>query len=258
MARIKDKEKARVASCIVWEEDVLKLPDVDGDHDKAAGRVYGYCSGLNCKVALSPLHDKDTYTAEDVRNWVDRRIDPDQMDFISTDIDVVRKAAPKVGDKKKAHWHVLFRMDGPVTRDYFTDLMSGLVAIPKTKWEKVNSYDSYLRYLGHLDTTDKYHYGSFGINGFGGIDLSPLTRRNEQSNARIICEILKVAKEMKFRYYYQLLNWAISTGDIDYVNIVFGRASNFNCVLRSKKDHELEIQAAEEAAKKKALESLQK
>ena len=46
---------------------------------------------------------KTRYTAQDVSNWVDRHIDPDFYDFISTDMKRSGPKAPKVGDYKRSH-----------------------------------------------------------------------------------------------------------------------------------------------------------
>lgn len=246
MPRLKDKEPTRLAACIIWLEDLLKLENVS-NNTEAFVRLYSYLDNLHVQCALSPLHDKDTYTAEDVRNWVDKRIDPDYYQFISEDIQEVRKLAPKVGDSKKAHYHLEFKFPGPKTREHLTALMDPLLHIPVSKWEKVLDWDGYTRYLAHLDNVDKHHYSAFDITAFAGVDLSMLLRSKQTTNIRRLCEINQYIRDNKIEYYYQLDDWAYDTGDMDTIALVTGRASYYASKFRSKREHKAAIAAAKKA-----------
>ena len=142
---LKKGQLARNVAIIIFMEEL-----------ENAGYTYheflAYCDSLHCECAVSPVHDKDEYTAGDVRRWVDRHIDPDHYSFISADIAKVREIAPKVGDKKKAHIHVLIKYPGRNQGKFYSDLFGNILDLPPTRWQKVLNVDSYLRYFAHMDT----------------------------------------------------------------------------------------------------------
>lgn len=242
MARLKAGEKARNVACLVWLEDLERI-----DPERPYGALLSFLDGLHVMCAVSPVHDKDVYTSEDVRKWVDKRIDPDYYQFISEDLEKVRELAPRVGDRKKPHVHVLLKFDGPKSRESLSELMAPFVSISPTKWEKVEKFGSYLRYLAHLDTPEKHQYSALDVKGFGGLDMSELVKQSSMSNIVLLCKINEVIKQEGFKYFHELDAWAYSTGDMDTIRMVTGRASYYSARFRSRLD-EL---AAKKAAEKK-------
>lgn len=247
----------RNVGVILWYDEVcaaaerLGFVDTEGSPN-AQGLLVGFLSGLNVPVALSPLHDKDMYTADDVRKWVDKRIDPDSGYFISEDLEKVRTEAPKVGEVKKWHWHLMLKFKGNKTAANLVELFAPILEIKAFRWRKIEHPDSYLRYLAHMDNEDKHHYPTFDVLLFGGMDGAPLLKRNEAANISKLCEINRVIKKKKFRYFHQLDNWAYETGDMDTIAMVTGRASYFASVFRSKND-ERAFKAAEKKNSEKAM-----
>lgn len=246
MARLKAGEVARNVACLVWEEDLMR----DG---KTYGDLLAFCEGLNIPCAVSPWHNQDRYTADDVRKWIDRHIDPDFYDFISEELETVRDRAPKVGDAKKSHAHILLKNAGPRNRDYFTKLFAPFVRIPPSKWEKVEHLESYIAYLCHKNTPNKHRYSELDVHGFGGIDLSSLLKSDKLDKLNTLLLVNMEIDNRGFRYFHQLDNWARSTKDMDIINVVSGRTSYFQAKFRSMREQRLDEAAAEEAKRKKSL-----
>lgn len=242
MARLKRGEVARNVACLVWEEDLER----DG---KSYGDLLAFCEGLNIPCAVSPWHDHDRYTPNDVSNWVDRHIDPDFYDFISNDITEVRALAPAVGDFKKSHAHILIKNSGPRNRDYFTKLFAPFVTIAPSKWEKVEHLDAYICYLCHKNTPSKYRYSEMDVHGFGGIDLSPLIKIDKMEKFDTMQVIKARIARGDLRYYFELDEWATSTKDADIMHCVEGRVSYFQALFRSRRQKRFDdAQAAKEKA----------
>lgn len=244
MARLKAGEVCRNAACLIWQEELEA-------HGKTYGDLLAFCEGLNIPVAVSPWHNKDRYTADDVRKWVDRHIDPDFYDFISEDIEEVRSKAPRVGDFKKTHAHVIIKNAGPRNRDYFTKLFAPFLHLSPTKWEKVEHLEAMTQYLCHKNTPSKHRYSELDIHGFGGYDLSCLLKDDKLDKLNTLMVVCKEIENGRFRYYHQLDFWAKSTGDMDIINCVSGRSSYFGAIFRSLREERLDkAQSAKEEREK--------
>lgn len=239
MARLRQGETARLVACLIWEEDLKR-------QGKTYGDLLAYMESLNMPCAVSPWHNKDRYTAEDVRGWVDRHIDPDFYDFISEDLEEVRSKAPKVGDCKKSHAHILIKSKGPRNRHYFTkNIMGPFIDIPDSKWEKVEHLDSYICYLCHKNTPSKYRYSELDVHGFGGIDLSPLLNKKDAMEKTNVFLLVKAQiRSQGWRYFHQLDEWADSTRDMDIISCVSGRVSYFSALFRSRREERQDKAAA--------------
>lgn len=242
MARLKRGEVARNVAFLVWEEDLQKCGKTYGD-------LLSYCEHLNIPIAVSPWHNQDRYTARDVENWVDRHIDPDFYDFISEDLEEVRKVAPRVGDYKKSHAHVLVKGSGPRNRDYYVGLFDKLVTLPPSKVEKVEHLEAYIQYLCHKNNSEKHRYSELDVHGFGGIDLSPLLKTDKDAKVNVFLLVKYEVRNSKWRYFHQLDVWADSTGDMDIVNCVRSNYGYFNSLFRSKREERFDIKQAEQEAK---------
>lgn len=214
-------ERARNVSCIVWDEDV---------HNH--GEIISYCEDLHMECVVSPLHDQDTYTPEDVRKWVRRHIDPDTGDVSESD----RERAPKVGDAKKAHTHVLLRSKGPKYGKDWSELMAGLVVIPETKWRKINDWDVMVRYMAHLDHPYKAQYSPLSVTGLGGTDLSALLKNKASAKIEVMARVRADITRLGITNFDDLDNYVWTTGDIDYISCLTGRHAYFNALLRERRN----------------------
>lgn len=225
--------KARNVTYIQWVEDLEKI-------GKSYYDFCGFIEGLAVPAVVSPVHDRDTYTAEDVRKWVRRKenqlgveslYDTETGELLPVWADVV----PKVGDKKKAHIHVMFLEKGVRTADFFCERMAEFgLDIGKWRWEKVEHPDAMKRYFAHLDQPDKAEYSMFDVLGFGGVDLSCLVRQDTNSKLKVLYEVQDYVRRHNIRDFHVLADWAHSTRDLDYVNCVSGRASYWVGYFSSK------------------------
>lgn len=239
--------KARNVTVIVWLEELEKL-------GKDYWDLVSFLQGLHIECVISPLHDKDTYTAEDVRKWVKRKesevgieklYDAETGELLPNWSDV----APKVGDLKKAHVHVFFKFAGVRTAEFLSDMMSDFgLEIGLWRWLKVNSPTSIIRYFAHMDDPDKYQYSPMDIIPFGGIDVSCVLKQDSSSRLRTLLEVQRHIDEHEIKSYHVLSKWAFSTGTPDIVACVTGRSSHFIGYFRSIRDEEMAKKAEEKEA----------
>lgn len=224
-------DKARNVMCMFYPTE-----------EKTYGELLEFLDCLVIPAACSPIHDKDTYTAEDVNKWVRHHMD--EKGNIAKE--VLEKGIPEVGQAKKKHVHVMFCGNGPMTADYWSKLVEPFMQIHY--WEKVNSVPSMLRYFAHLDSPQKAQYSALDIHGFGGLDLSPLMKVSKVSNVETILDILDYVITNGVRHYNRLVKWSISTGDIETIACVTGRASFWANYFKADAD-----ERAEKAKKEKDL-----
>lgn len=242
--------KARNVAIIIWKEELDKL-------GKSYYDYLAFLEGLALLAVASPLHDKDRYTAEDVRKWVKRKENELGVEALYNSetgelLPVWSNIVPKVGDRKKAHIHTLIRVPGPRSAQYFCDLFADFgFEIGRWRWEKVEHVDSMIRYFAHLDQPDKAEYSAFDIVGFGGIDLSCLVRNDTNSKLKVLCEVQEQCIKKKINSYHVLCKWAFASRDLDYINCVTGRASYwvgyFNSIARDEARKAAARKAAEKA-----------
>lgn len=240
-------DKVRMVTLIIWLEEMSRY-----NADNPLGGLLEYLEGLNMPIACSPLHDRDTYSAEDVRKWVRRNIDPDTGEVREDKLDFM----PKVGDRKKAHVHVIIESKNPLPvdaengmswcgmfRDYYLDLKH-------SRFERVANPDAMKRYLCHLDDTTKFRYDVCDVHTFGGIKMGALLREDDFAKINTFNCCLQHAIDKKLRYYFQLLRWAYETGNYEYISCVKGNVSAFSNYFSSQR------QAREDLAKAKRAKEM--
>ena len=71
------------------------------------------------------------------------------------------------GEKKKAHYHVIFMFDGKKSIEQVTDIFKTFGGVG---CEHVKSIRGYARYLCHLDNPDKAQYNTADVWSLGGAD----------------------------------------------------------------------------------------
>ena len=100
-----DKERCRNILGIIYAEDAMKAkgkyePLPHGDH--WYDDLLSYMASLHVPCAVSPIHD-DPYDADDVRQWIERHLDPETMQVA----DEYKDQIPQVGQPHKEHVHIL-------------------------------------------------------------------------------------------------------------------------------------------------------
>lgn len=235
-------EKARNVTTIVWLEDLQKLGY--GYYDFA-----GYLQALQMECCISPLHDRDMYTPEDVRAWLKRNpdvYDPETGDIAPENVDRV----PKVGDPKKSHIHLMLRSKGARTGKWWSSVFEEFgLTIRENSWAVVGNVDSTIRYMAHLDNHEKAQYDALDVLGFGGIDLSPLVTTTGSEKLRILVDLQEYVLANGIKTYRSLVNYAFGTHNVDYIACVTGRASYWTGYFNSWRTEEQDA-----AARKKAEE----
>ena len=125
-----------------------------------------YLQSLHVACALSPLHDKDTFSEIDAMDW-DKRVKEGK-------IDPEESVRPVPGAPKKPHHHLVF---------YFGRNKRSIQQMQELVWpinrnvrwfEPVRNLGGYVRYLCHLDDDDKPTYSVDDVWTCGHFDLSPL------------------------------------------------------------------------------------
>lgn len=246
---LKAGEKARIVWVIVWLEDIERLYS---DKDPYAV-ILDYMQSLHQPCAVSPVHDKDTYSVEDVRNWTRRHIDPDTGEVKEE----CRDTMPVVGQPKKAHVHIYLEFKNPVGPDYLSKHMKDLLPIKENRWERVIYPDSAKRYLAHMDEQEsgKYRYACTDIHSFGGVKMDCLLREDDfiKVNTLIACQ--SYIEDNHVRHYHVLARWAFSTGDYMIIACVTGRAAYFANFFRSMSDEKRERAERDKLARENADKS---
>ena len=90
------KERCRNILGLVYAEDAMKATGRydDEPHGKDwYADLLSYMASLHVPCAVSPIH-KDPYDSDDVRQWIERHLDPDTMKVA----DEYKDKIPKVGD----------------------------------------------------------------------------------------------------------------------------------------------------------------
>lgn len=221
MAVYADFDKARNAMCMFYPND-----------DCTYGDLLSALSDMKMRCCCSPVHDKDTFTAQDVKKWISAHTDKKTGKIAD---EAVKAGLPIEGQHKKAHVHVMVCADGPQQPVWFQKEFAKR-GINVTYFEKVNSIGSMMRYFAHLDNPEKARYSAFDIHGFGGIDLSPLSKVTKVSNTITLLEVMDYAEQNSITSYSKLVRWARDTGDIDIFNCVTGRHGVFVALFQSERE----------------------
>lgn len=216
-------EKVRNVICLIYIEDL-----------EACGATYGdllaYLDSLHMEACVSPIHDRDCFTADDVWKWCERHIDPETGDL---DIKYVDDA-PYVGKPKKPHCHLLLKNTAQQNAFWYSDLLSGVVDIRPSLWDKCVSVTGSMRYWAHMDSPEKAQYSPMGIHGFGGIDMSCLMKRDETTNVALAAAVHDMVTQHNCRYFHELVDLAYEVGDVDLVSYLRGQGAFWSNYMNSR------------------------
>ena len=222
----KTGEKVRNALAIIYLEDLEKSGHTYGD-------LLSYIDSKQIQAVVSPIHDRDFFTTDDVFSWCTQHIDPETGDLDVNYLD----DAPYVGKPKKPHCHLLIKLPSQQDAFFYTDLLGDCVYLRPSIWEKCHCVTSSIRYFAHMDSPQKAQYQVGMIHGFGGIDMSCLYKRDENQNLKIMARVNKVIKSQGIRYFYQLVDYAMSHNDMDMLSYVRGSSAFYNSIFTSKRFH---------------------
>lgn len=150
-------------------------------------------------IAISPYHDKD--------------IEP-------------------TGETKKAHYHILFKFEGPTTLKHITNICKeiGIVQV-----RKIESLRGMYRYHLHLDSPDKYPYEDKDrilLNGFDPKDAEALTATEID---RITTAILAFIDDNNILEYSDLLYEFRTNYCNNMLTVAKSHTILFNTYIKSKR-----------------------
>lgn len=157
-------------------------------------------------AAVSPLHDSDVWTKEDVEQWTPRGTN-------------TIKDRPNVGDRKKPHVHIIVTFSGQKTFEQlvtmFQPIQDSIGSIQPCKDIKV-----YTRYLCHLDSPEKAQYSIFEVTPVGGFNLSPLTWVSPFDEFKSIEDMYEFIMRNDIQSFDGLVDMALQSGDVSLLHTV--------------------------------------
>lgn len=232
-------EKLQNFLCLVYLEDLEKAGCTFGD-------LLRYLDSLHVQVVISPIHDRDCFTADDVWSWCEERIDPDTGDL---DLAYIHEA-PYVGKPKKPHVHLYFHSETRCTAMDMNDLMDGLFPMRPTIWERCLSKSGSIRYFAHMDSPEKAQYSPYEIIALGGVKLDAvLVDESKTKMIEITNVIIDVIQNCKVYYFYELVNYVRKMEDPEAEACLFGKYALFNCIVRSRRDSKVDAAMAKKRKK---------
>ena len=128
---------------------------------------------LKIPCYVSPLHDKDI--AED-------------------------------GSQKKPHWHVMLMFQGQKNRKNIFELVQTFQGVGA---EKVEHKESYLKYLIHLNSKNKFLYDSKDVICLNGaLDYTIAISENTESRYELTSQMIEFCDEYSICYFADLVDYA--------------------------------------------------
>lgn len=228
----KPNELLRNYGMLYWLEDLERAGLTYGD-------LLAYLEGLHVECVCSPIHDRDHYTEDDVRGWVKRHIDPDTGE-VATEY---TNRQPRVGDLKKPHIHIYFKMPGKKKPIHMSQLMEDFLPYASNRWVVVPDFDKIIRYCAHMDAPNKAQYDPAMIHGFANVNMGAIWEHKNMNKMQVLMEIDEAIRKKGIKDYYHLNRWALSSGDVDYIAMVTGRYGYYTAIFNARR------QAREDAKK---------
>lgn len=234
-------ELVREMTCIVWADSLEKI--YGSESDDWYWRLVGKLNSLHTECVVSPIHGDDYYDNEDIDKWFQSS---DNVDDLGQPLP--GRIPPKLGEPKKRHVHIYLSFTGNKTPEQVTQLIEGLWAvdgvlqddrITSGRWQRVLRRDTLIRYFCHMDEPEsgplaKMHYPADHVISLGGADLSCLMRTDKLAKTQTSIEVVKAIKANNYLFYCDLLDWAISIGDYEVYNSVWGCGTIYSSYLNSR------------------------
>lgn len=189
-------------------------------------RVMDFLVANHFAAVISPLHDKDVWTEEDVKHWRESRLKIDgrgvaegaetwecptgemMRDSYGCMVDkTVTKRVPQVGDFKKPHRHVYIQLDYSMPLE---TMLRSVAPLNITYLEVIKSRRAYLRYLAHLDTPEKAQYRREDVIALGGVDVSCLWSQDDGEKYAQDGKIMDIIKKHRFHSIHRLTSYLAS------------------------------------------------
>lgn len=225
---MEDDEKLRNVETIIYP-DMIKIPEDMRSIITPYARLCSFMETCKFKCILSPLHDQDVTDVEDI--MARRKRYMREHEGLTYDAEEVIQACGKVGEQKEPHYHALWFFDTQRDKDWMLDFWSECFDNPRWRISAITKNSSAIRYLAHMDQKSKHRYNTCDIRGFGGADLSPLVATDEVQSMNAYLDAYAAIRDYGFTQYFQVLEWAVDSGDYDLVKSVRGNVSSIDRYL---------------------------
>lgn len=153
------------------------------------------------KVAISPLHDRDTNPT---------------------------------GEPKKPHYHVIVSYEGPTTYSNVEKLTLRLNQPIPQPLEQVRGY---YRYLTHEDNPEKVQYDKADIQTLNGFDIRDYVEMTKSEVTRYLREVQQFVMNSEILEYSDLMEILIQGGESmkDWYDVASSHTLFFTAYLRSRR-----------------------
>lgn len=151
------------------------------------------------QIAISPLHDKD--------------LNPDYT-------------------PKKPHWHILFRFEGPTTKNHVKEICDTIGAVNPIK---IDSARGMFRYQCHLDNPEKYQYDTKSRLLLNGFDTNNLENFTESEYDNFENDIIDIIEKYNIVEYYHLIQLLKTQEEYNLLKVAKKRTVLLNAFIKSRK-----------------------
>lgn len=167
------------------------------------------------EIAISPMHNKDTYTEYDYHKYIKNNGKEPQW---------------KVGDIKKTHRHILICYPNTTTSKTIQPIIEDIKGVGLIQ---VNSKKGYYEYLTHKNEKNKYHYNEEEIIKLNGFELD--NEKTTNANKEIIKrEIIHIINANNINEYSDIYDYLDNNGLYEMCEILSKSTIFFNTYLKSK------------------------
>lgn len=168
------------------------------------------------RIAISPLHDKDTWSH-------------DSKEFINSETGelIPQGALYKMGDRKKAHWHVIIVVDKRCGYLEMNEILQKITHCPYI--QKCRSLRNAYDYFLHINAPEKYQgYDKSEIQTYNGFHVEPT---KYECNILTI-EMVKMIQEQDITEWCDCVEYF--SADPEFSLILSTRSAYFTSYVKSR------------------------
>lgn len=153
------------------------------------------------KIAISPLHDKDTNPT---------------------------------GEPKKPHYHVIVSYEGPTT---YSNVEKLTLRLNQPHPQPLEAVKGYYRYLTHMDNPEKVQYSAADIQLLNGFNIRDYVDMTKTEVTRFIREIQKFVMDNNIMEYSDLMETLLDGGETtaDWYEVASTHTMFFSKYLGSRR-----------------------
>lgn len=113
------------------------------------------------------------------------------------------------GSKKKSHYHIVLRFDGPTTDNIAKEIFSRIQSVG---CERVNSFLAMCRYLTHMDNPEKAQYDPDDVTVIGNINYKDIIL-SDIDKYKVTREIVQFVKDNDITEYTEIFDYAMMNNE---------------------------------------------